>query len=99
MARNSCFFAPESIARRLTAGQKSAILHMSNVPALLGCSEPLAFRLCNEKVTRPALCRSVVIAGKKRYALTPLGLQVRAALRATDDAGGAAKAPDTGEGE
>lgn len=73
--------SPETIAAKLSRGQKTTLSMLDETPSLLGCSEPYAIRLSKPNSRRPALTRSVPGGdGYRHFALTEAGLAVKAAM-------------------
>ena len=71
-----------AIVRRLTVGQISTIMALTDRPSLLGCSEPCARNLMRGGKTRPPLVERVWKERVSLYALNADGLLIRAALDA-----------------
>lgn len=82
------------IAARLSRGQRTTIMGLSDEPAVLGCSEPTALRLAKAKAKRPALVRRVQVVekhgdlaiGLPAFVLTDEGTAVKAAIQGTTNA-------------
>lgn len=71
-----------AIVRRLTVGQISTIMGMSDRPSLLGCSEPCAQNLTRGSKRRPPLVEKVWRDRVSLYALNADGMVILAALQA-----------------
>lgn len=68
----------QHIASRLTHNQKQVVRDLNiSEPTVLGCIETVAFGLCRERNTRPAL---VEHRGDGSFVLTAAGSQVKAYL-------------------
>lgn len=71
-----------AIAKRLTSGQRPALLGLDEDFCVLGCAEPYAVRLAVGKPTRPALVEEGPRSpeGWRTFRLTPRGWDVRGLL-------------------
>lgn len=75
----------DTVAKALSPGQRSCILNLSDTFQILGCSEPVANRLCSGTPGRPALVEE---GGRKdgfrTFRLNSLGLTIRDILQESD---------------
>ena len=71
-----------AIAARLSRGQRSTLLALDDVPAMLGCAEPCAIGLAKPTSRRGALTVATGVGLERRFALTTEGEAVKAELLA-----------------
>lgn len=72
--------SPTAIAGKLTRGQRSTVFGLDEAFCILGCSEPCAIRMCEDRPRRPALVKMRQGERHKEFALNALGSLVKAQL-------------------